>query len=236
LRKLVVLVLLLLIPVTGHTRPPPTKLTEEQLAVGDRVAELAVDLGEDPIRLVAHALVESMLTPDAVWAGNYGVLQINCFAQRKNMPEVLGTERCRTLLDLEPNVVMAVFLLNKLRSKYKKLCGGPALYSCYNGGPGWRAVIKRCPDKCGDDKTCMRLCMAPISYARMITSFTKFVDENYRHRFLLPLFRPPQQKLKQSGYNRFGRPRLPEKDLGTSIYSAVNRRRNPLYGRITTNG
>lgn len=147
-----------------------------QIEIVRQVVPLARMLGEDPYVIIAIGHAETNLKPWLKGRGDYGMMQIHCAAHEKDLRYFFGIKYCyRAMMDLHLNVLAAAFILEKMRSKYPRICGGDELFACYNGGPGWRVRMKQC------EETKKRpICDGAVRYRDKVVRRIKFLREHYR--------------------------------------------------------
>ena len=139
---------------------------------------------EDPLEYVALAWVESRISLEAVsHTGDYGILQINYRIHQKKLREELSIKSREELLMFENNVNASVFLMNAMRRKYKQ-CRKDKVYSCYNGGPGWKYVQRKCLESCESDK-CGK-CHRANRYGRMVKKIKRILKRKHSYLFRAP--------------------------------------------------
>ena len=103
-----------------------------------QIIEQAENLNQDPYELVAIAVTESSLRPDAYsHTHDTGLFQVNCKWWYKKF-KYKSIESCKeAMLDPATNISKGIYILNSFRSRYKQ-CRGKLAYRCYNGGQGWQ--------------------------------------------------------------------------------------------------
>jgi len=163
---------------SGSGRSPPRKLSERQIGVLEEFVPL-IPAEYDPIEIVALAMVETGLTPAAIsWTGDYGILQVNCKIHAPKMKKVFGFEDCKKdMLDMKKNVKASLYIFTRMRTLYRG-CRRKKVYACYNGGPGWKVVMRRCLESC-EGKAC-RKCNRPARYADSVKKHIRFLNRKYR--------------------------------------------------------
>jgi hypothetical protein len=171
---------------SGSGRNPPKVLKDRQIVMLKKILAVLPE-GEDPIEIIAIAMVESSLTAKAVsHTGDYGILQVNCRIHRKRLKKHFGIKKCETeLLDIKKNVLASTHILGLFRSKYKQ-CRGEKAYACYNGGQGWRSNLKKCLQKCEatmDPGVSCRKCGRPQRYSNSVKKHKRFLKKKYLHLF-----------------------------------------------------
>ena len=104
------------------------------------IVEYAEKHDQDPYELVAIALTESSLNPNArSWAGAIGLFQVMCKYWYQPL-KYHTIQQCEVaLFDPHKNVAAGVHVLTTYR-KYFQQCKGTLAYRCYYAGQGW---IKR---------------------------------------------------------------------------------------------
>jgi soluble lytic murein transglycosylase-like protein len=110
----------------------PSKAKQVKMIVG-----YAEKHGQDPYELVAIALTESSLNPNArSWAGAVGLFQVMCKYWYQPL-KYQTIQQCEVaLFDPRKNVAAAVHVLTTYR-KYFTQCKGSLAYRCYYAGQGW---------------------------------------------------------------------------------------------------
>ena len=170
--------------VSGGGRNPPKSLSTKQIDVLKRITSYLSlkHKKEDPIEIVAIAMVETNLKEGLIsHTGDYGVLQVNCKVHKKKLAKVLGLKNCRKdMFILEHNIDAAVLILGLFR-KYRA-CRKTNLYSCYNGGQGWRVVAQKCRVQHCGNQDCRR-CNRPARYASSVKKHIRFLKRKYSHLF-----------------------------------------------------
>jgi hypothetical protein len=158
-------------------RNPPRKLSERQVKVLEKFIPL-IPKEEDIFEIVAIAMVETNLSPKAVsHTGDYGVLQVNCRVHEKRLRKLFGFKDCKKdMLVMEKNVTASMFILSRFR-RYR-WCRGSKVYSCYNGGQGWRVVMKKCLETC-EGKRC-KSCNRPERYGKSVKKHIRFLKKKYK--------------------------------------------------------
>ena len=103
----------------------------------EKIIELAEQKGEDPYELLAIAITESSLKPNAYsHTKDVGLFQINCKWWYKKF-KYSSIKTCETgLMNPVKNIQAGIHVLTSYRARYKQ-CKGVRAYRCYNGGPGW---------------------------------------------------------------------------------------------------
>jgi len=171
--------------ISGGGRNPPKSLSEKQVIVLKKITSyLRVKYPkEDPVEIVAIAMVETNLKEGLVsHTGDYGVLQVNCKIHAKRLAKELGLKNCRKdMFILEHNIDAAILILNRFR-KYRA-CRKTNLYSCYNGGQGWRIVSQKCRVQHCRNQDC-RKCNRPARYASSAKKHIRFLKKKYSHLFI----------------------------------------------------
>jgi len=170
--------------ISGGGRKPPKSLSIKQVDVINRITSYLKERHpkEDTIEIVAIAMVETNLKEGLIsHTGDYGLLQVNCKVHKKKLAKRLGLKNCRKdMFILEHNVDAAVLILNLFR-KYRA-CRKSNLYSCYNGGQGWRVVGQKCRvEHCGN-RDCKR-CNRPARYASSVRKHIRFLNKKYSYLF-----------------------------------------------------
>lgn len=164
---------------SGSGRFPPKTLSERHKEQIKRILPL-IPSKYDPYEILAIGMVESSLTDQAIsHTGDYGLMQVNCRIHRKRLKEVFGYKDCeKDMLVLEKNMKASLLIIDLFRSRYRQ-CRGPKLYSCYNGGQGWKFVQKKCLEKCEGEKEC-RKCTRPARYAKSVKRHIRFIKRKYK--------------------------------------------------------
>lgn len=162
---------------SGSGRNPPRKLSERQIKVLEKFIPL-IPKEENIFEIVALAMVETNLSVKAIsHTGDYGILQVNCRVHRKRLKKLFGFNHCKKdMLVMEKNVTASMFILSRFR-KYRR-CRGSKVYSCYNGGQGWRVVMKRCLENC-TGKRC-KSCNRPERYSNSVKKHIRFLKRKYK--------------------------------------------------------
>ena len=165
-------------PYSGSGRNPPKKLSERQISVLKNFVPLIKWSGEDPFVMTAIAMVESSLTESAISrSGDYGILQVNCRIHSKKLKKLFGFKHCKKdMLDMRKNIVASAYVLSRFR-KYRA-CRKHHLYACYNGGQGWKAVLKKCMEEKNCEAPC-RKCNRPARYANSVKKHIRFLKRKY---------------------------------------------------------
>ena len=101
------------------------------------IVEYAEKHSQDPYELVAIALTESSLNPNAVsWAGAVGLFQVMCKYWYKPL-KYHTIQQCEVALyNPRKNVAAAVYVLTTYRTHFTQ-CKGTLAYRCYYAGQGW---------------------------------------------------------------------------------------------------
>ena len=103
----------------------------------EKIIELAEQKGEDPYELLAIAITESSLKPNAYSrTKDVGLFQINCKWWHKKF-KYSSIKNCEIgLMNPVKNIQAGIHVLTSYRARYNQ-CKGVRAYRCYNGGPGW---------------------------------------------------------------------------------------------------
>ena len=167
---------------SGSGRKPPKSLSERHIKQIKELLPL-IPSTFNPYEIVGIGMVESSLTPRAIsHTGDYGLMQVNCRIHRKRLKTVFGFNDCeKDMLVVRNNMKASLLLIELFRKKYRQ-CRGSRVYSCYNGGQGWKVVQNRCLEKCSSEKQC-RKCTRPARYADSVKRHIRFLKRKYSDLF-----------------------------------------------------
>jgi soluble lytic murein transglycosylase-like protein len=185
IRCLTTITILLLAVSSAEAKP--WALNDRQVGVAEQIINHLRNLHptEDPVEYIALAWVESRLTPSAISrTGDYGVLQVNYRIHKRKLRERLRINSTRDLLEIRNNINASVLIVNLMRRKYRH-CRGSRVYSCYNGGPGWKRVQQSCLSSCEGQRNCRR-CKRAFRYGSLVRKIKRRLMRRHRDLFNAP--------------------------------------------------